>query len=1067
MAAMMALALGWLWQGESLSVIWRRDRALAYRQNTSMDTTARVGVALLHPDGQLGSVLGNVTLSDSFVTSASNSTSSATVSWGGHSLRYPMCNSFSNYENLFGNGEAHSSQPKDHIPSGNKYGNVPLAGYDSELILQSSDDIPLTPGQLLVCQQGMGGADHVAVYQQTFPFAAYAPQGAVQLDSCWAWQNPTMEQSEKDPRQSEAYPYASGLPVLVRAGGKIQIDGDFPCGSATSSSGPVLLPEKSTAMGFTGLQPDDNYCQNLTVQVQNAMTALSQGNMDKNQWIKGKGLSVAGFRDLINGGDWQAFLTVQQACGFPIPLYPTMAFDEPLVEIVMIHHPFPADFSTGGNPADADKMQKLVARLKEISDRMTELTDKLIPGMKKTLTDLDAEIEEIKLELARANDKDKPSIQDRLNRANKERGVDQDKLKALAAELSKLKQEVKDIQAQLKEIQSHTTNGQEGDIPQSAWADATAGKGSTWAYLKLGKQVLKGFWDIIKGQGSKAFDDLVPPTRLVHFGAMNPEWDYEDPGYTMKSTVNVPAGKTLKLGGGPGGQSRQVHIKGDLWIQRGATCFVDGDLEISKPPSWSDFKGVGNSPNIVDPSGDDLEPTDIDSNAPDGSANPFYPWGRVILEEGATLVVSGNLVVSGGSRDTGSVVCCSKIGGNRAINTAILCRGNLTLTNGVYAGVSMEDLIGRLAIDDGSLKGFYQQFLDPFLNILASNVCKVAGPWDDRNSYFAEHATTFVFMNFLAEFGLAEIPWPIPLPVPNKDSELFESLSTLYSYELNFNLGENLYTQCPWWLLGRGIVPVTLKVPPAAVAGAFNDINYSAIAKDAVLEALKSFLEEIIPDIIKVVIQEFVVKVIEEIITEAIPWKWPGKTPIPEGQNVAREMAKKLTQELSKILTGEVKKQLKRVTENLVVAIKNDIMQKAGGNLNANYLTREVPGVMLYSGGDTRVGPDDDSPVPLTASGFFYSEGSLSIKADRIVGCLVSHRGSIKTSGILLYYPFFSQVSLYNPPKPADYKPFGVSIPSDTLRNALQMTIPIPSDTKAAIDLGYPQARVTTSGFIK
>jgi organic radical activating enzyme len=584
MAAMMALAIGWIWQGSSLSVIWRRDRALAYRQNTSMDTTARVGIALLHPDGQAGSVVGNVSLSDSFVSSASNSTSSATVNWGSHSLRYPLCSSFTNYENLFGNGEAHSNQPKDHLASGNKYGNVPLAGYDSELVLQSGDGIPLTPGQLLVCQQGMGGSDHVAVYQQTFPFAAYAPKGAVKLDSCWAWQNPTMDQSEKEPRLTDPYPYASGLPVLVRAGGKIQIDGDFPCGSATSSSGPILLPENSTAMGFSGIQPDDSYCQNLTTQVQNAMTALSQGNMDKNQWIKGKGLSVAGFRDLIKSGDWQAFLTVQQACGFPIPLFPTMAFDEPFVEIVMIHHPFPADFSTGGNPADAEEMKKLVERLKEINNRIAELTTTLIPQMQKAIKDDDAEIQKDKDELGRAKDKDKPGIQERIDKEIKERGEDEAKLKAFVQELSKLKQEVKDTQAQLQEIQARTNSGQEGDIPQSAWADATAGKGSTWAYFRLGKQVVKGLWDLIKGEGSKAFDDIVPPTRLVHFGAMNPEWDYEDPGYTMKSTVNVPAGKTLKLGGGAGSQSRKVHIKGDLWIQRGATCFVDGDLEISKPP---------------------------------------------------------------------------------------------------------------------------------------------------------------------------------------------------------------------------------------------------------------------------------------------------------------------------------------------------------------------------------------------------------------------------------------------------------------------------------------------------
>jgi hypothetical protein len=417
--------------------------------------------------------------------------------------------------------------------------------------------------------------------------------------------------------------------------------------------------------------------------------------------------------------------------------------------------------------------------------------------------------------------------------------------------------------------------------------------------------------------------------------------------------------------------------------------------------------------------------------------------------------------VTGGNRDTGSVVCCSQVGPGTLINTAILCQGNVKIAHGVYSGLTLQDLIKRLAEKEvPSLDGFSKYFMKPFMEEVAPNLSKVWGPWNYRDPcYFAPHATTFVFLNFLAEFGLAEIPFPIPLPVENLECKIFSWLSKGYGFELNFNLGENFTTQSTWWLLGRGTVPFFLKVPPHLIQEAFSKINYKQIVSDALLKAAKDFMTEVIPDLLKSIVEEVAVKAVALILKEVIPFKFADAPEDGESQKIEKDFEKKVLAEIREIIEESTKGEIIQAVSEVVVEIKDKIVEEAATSSDANYLCREVPGVYLYSGQSMTVGQPGNSQAALSALGFFYAEGDLKVNAQRIVGALVSRTGSIQSTGLLYFYPYFTRAALYNPKKPRDY---GTG-PTDDLANAFQFTPPKP-EGNTCIDLFFPWARVTAAG---
>ena len=784
-SALAGLMLAWMWQGQSLGELGRRSQLWVDRHLTEQDTLARLGVLLSGPD-KPPAVVGNVSMTGSFESSAEGSPARARVRWGRNSLRYPSANEVTNYDNLFGSGRAPQDPAADVLPRVNRYGNIPLLGYDQELVARNAEGLPLTPGHVLVQQEGLGGPDCVSVIDRAFPFAAYAPGGSIQLESCYSWSNPTLEETlEKPERLRDKLAYATGLPVVLRSRDRLEVTGVLPCARLLSQKGPVLKPKESPALAYSGGTWTDPYCASLSQQLLAVRQQLSQGTLEKAKWIRGKGLSIEGIRNLLKGasGSFEAFFTVEQACQFPIPPLPSFK-EEVLVAVLAFHVPYPADF-TGDSQVDQSDIDEL-KKIHEQSERLRKEIDALqeqVKGLQQKLSDLQQQLNQPGLK-----PEDKQALQKQIDETRQSVDSLQARIKDKNQELEEQDQQGQKIADRLQKERDRLGNNTDGYVPQSAWEDATAPVGSGWAYVQILKVLTRALFD---SHGGDALDRIIPPCRLVHLGAMDPAFSFSEKSLGLKGTVNVPAGKTMKLGG-----VDTLELEGDLWIQRGATCFVDANLTISKAVVWKDFKGVGASETNPKEGGEDYEPVDVSSEGPDGSTNPLYPWGRVILEEGATLVVTGDLKVVGGNVDTGSVVCCSRLGGNRPINTAILVGGDVKLTHGIYSGMSLEDLTYRLARDSSSgVSALYGDFLDPFMNGVAANLCKVLGPWDQRKSYFARYATTFVFMEFLAEFGLAEIPFPIPLPVANLDRNIFEWLSTLYSVELNLTLGENFVTE--------------------------------------------------------------------------------------------------------------------------------------------------------------------------------------------------------------------------------------------------------------------------------
>ena len=86
-------------------------------------------------------------------------------------------------------------------------------------------------------------------------------------------------------------------------------------------------------------------------------------------------------------------------------------------------------------------------------------------------------------------------------------------------------------------------------------------------------------------------------SRERQYNANNPPFRIDGSNIFITATLNVPPGRSLRIDG-------SLQLTGDLWLQRGSTAYVTGNLALLNP-------------------------------------NPGGQIGRLILEPGATLVVDG------------------------------------------------------------------------------------------------------------------------------------------------------------------------------------------------------------------------------------------------------------------------------------------------------------------------------------------------------------------------------------------------------------------------------------------
>src|SRR5690606_27898990 len=153
------------------------------------------------------------------------------------------------------------------------------------------------------------------------------------------------------------------------------------------------------------------------------------------------------------------------------------------------------------------------------------------------------------------------------------------------------------------------------------------------------------------------------------------------------------------------------------WLQRGSCLSIQGDLQVQAPTD-----GTG----------------------------PLRPQGRVLLEEGASLVVDGNLTVQG-SEEGGSVVCASPLGSSRPLSSAILVKGRTDLQRGVLPGFAWDE--PSLAGDNPA-----EFLLGRLLGGAGANLAKMAGPFRHRLPWIARYETTFQLLVF-AELAVV-VPGP-------------------------------------------------------------------------------------------------------------------------------------------------------------------------------------------------------------------------------------------------------------------------------------------------------------------
>jgi hypothetical protein len=616
-------------QGQSLSSLIRSQESRLDRRLASLDTAARVGILLTATSQQRppSRVTGPAALNGTFSNQPYGlSQSSGRVDWNRESVHYPLPSQPCSFDNLFG----------DQLPS---------VGYQDELLKKASNGQAVAPGHSLLNQQ-FNRASSLTVFDHNFPYAAYAPSGEVQLQQVVSFHNPTFDESEgKLASPPDPLQYASGLPVLVRAKGAVQVD-QFSCGRALSENGPIQV--QGGALGFSGDLAEDQFCKNLSSQTSQAMDQLRDGALNKSKWIAGDFLSFEGVVALFKGKSGAAakILSVQQACSFPFPPFPIIQEDA-FITVLLIHHPWPADFTgTASDQQDIDEMKSLgdqVKALQSRADRIGEQVKKLLPQR----DDLKQQLKQPDL-----SDDQKEALQKQLDDLQSQIDADQGQISDLDEQISDLKAKIKEKQTTIDKKSKEVWNGLPGSIPNNAWEDAGQPTGSSWAYVIVGEALVKSIFKALGGDIQSLLQTLVPPVRLVHLGSVDPEWQFHSDktwpypgkqGYVMKATVNVPPGKTMKLSGEYDVPGQHIEIQGDLWIQKGATCFVDGNLHVTKPDTWTDLAGVAKSPLMPGQEGtsdDDFKPTPVGSESPDGSTNPLYPWGRIILEEGATLVVS-------------------------------------------------------------------------------------------------------------------------------------------------------------------------------------------------------------------------------------------------------------------------------------------------------------------------------------------------------------------------------------------------------------------------------------------
>ncbi len=431
------------------------------------------------------------------------------------------------------------------------------------------------------------------------------------------------------------------------------------------------------------------------------------------------------------------------------------------------------------------------------------------------------------------------------------------------------------------------------------------------------------------------------------------------PRLELRSTMTVPRGRSFYMKG-------DLNLEGDLWIQRGASFQVDGSLTLIHPNDPQDY--------------------------------PFFgAQGRIILEQGATLVVRDNLNVPG-SRRWGSVMVTSEEGRVEGITSAILVGGNASFDYGVVPGTTVEDLCIAVGRKDPQVARFQKEYLDRYFELFAPNLAKCRGPFQVRKPIFADTSTELAFDPLPTV--MPPIRW---LNSPNLNC-LFFQVATLSEVPfLNAVFGEFMALHSDAWAFGDEIVPVLVKVPSQeleSMAGRWGSLYSDASLPpdaDARMGGILAEVHRVVHDTPKVLMTDVYWELFRQCAWILLPIDPPISDDVYGHLAKAREKAWLLCNQAGPFEVSH---------------IRRGLYQHFKDNYNVPFSNAEFPGALVYAGGNLVVGAKGDTPAP--AVGMFVAGGNIRSNSQRMVGSAMSLHGHVMCRE-LWYYPGFTRASITLP----------------------------------------------------
>ena len=750
-------------------------------------------------------------------------------------------------------------------------------------------------------------------------YAAYAPNGSIELGEVAGWQNP---EHDEETASSEAY---SGVPALLGARGDIEVE-ELAYGEAHSRTGEVAITSGS-GVGFRGNLPLPAYETELLSGLTTAASTLAGTAASGNKTsLISQRMSLGDMIAIMFGGDVnpEQVLSLRQAWKFPTPMIPGASMVVPgLVWEVWLHVPFQPDlgFSTEHDPG-----LRRLGELAEEQRNAANLLEQARERLEQAQTERDA---------AQAAYTASPTEhnEDALEEAN-------DKLAEAQRGFEEIQEFLEESAEESADIASGRVDSGASPLPQTREEDPEGRDGQWgWNYSQTMGRMASLVTTICRGGDlQEVAASVSTDVRVVHYGPADevPGFEWEGDRFISRSTWTVPASRTLRYDG-------SMEIQGDLWLQRGTVMIVNGNLKVASPTATLSIS---------------------DSSAPSG---------RVFFEEGATLIVKGNFECQGSSQ-FGSIMVAGEPGEIHPITSALLVDGLVDIPHGTYAAHTIADLVAAMEFPGT------EEAADTVRNVVeqqAPLLSKLAGPFHLRNSYYARYATTFqlVTIPFPPVVAIA----PVPSPKENLWVFAFRAKTLAYTAGLNATLGENLYTQSDWWPFGNGVVPMALNLDlraAASAAGSARTLVESSELDPAAIEAeVRGFLEQVTSvQTVAMVLEQCVAKLTEEATRILAPG---GFGPILDIANAIVDETKGAEESVDDFYQDFVNEFQTRMGDHARVLMA-DLLENTH-ILRADEYLKEYAGLLVY-GRSIKIGPEARQVAGMfIAEEDIYSEAELTI----------------------------------------------------------------------------------------